>query len=132
MAKITKFEDLIAWQRSREVCNRIYDATRKGPFAKDFGLSNQIQRASVSTMSNIAEGFERGRKAEFHQFLSIAKGSCGEVRSQLYVAYDNKYLSEQVFTELKALVEETGRIINGLRMSIEKNPDAGFKLSTQH
>ena len=126
MAKITKFEDLIAWQKSRIQCSSIYSITRAGKFSKDFGLSNQIQRAAVSVMSNIAEGFERGRKAEFHQFLSMAKGSCGEVRSQLYVAFDNGYIDEQLFLELKEKNEEIGRIINGLRSAIAKNPDAGF------
>ena len=93
MGKIEKFEDLIAWQKARELTNQIYEITRHNDFTRDFGLKNQIQRASVSIMSNIAEGFERGGRAEFHQFLSIAKASCAEVRSQLYVALDAGYLS---------------------------------------
>ena len=75
MGKIDRFEDLIAWQKARELTKAIYQVTRKGVFAKDFGLSGQIQRAAVSVMSNIAEGFERNRRAEFHQFLSTAKAS---------------------------------------------------------
>ena len=91
---ITRFEDLIAWQKARELTKAIYQATTTIPFSKDFGLKDQIQRASVSIMSNIAEGFERGSHNEFHQFLVIAKGSCAEVKSQLYVALDANYLNE--------------------------------------
>ena len=78
---ITKFEDLIAWQKARELTRRIDEITRAGEFAKDFRLSGQIQSAAVSIMSNIAEGFERGGLGEFHQFLSTAKASCAELRS---------------------------------------------------
>lgn len=88
MGKIERFEELIAWQKARELTKAVYRITKQGAFAKDFGLSSQIQRAAVSVMSNIAEGFERHRRTEFHQFLSTAKASCAEVRSQLYVAYD--------------------------------------------
>src|SRR5215471_13174360 len=97
---ITKFEDLIAWQKARILTHEIYQATRSRDFARDYGLSSQIQRASVSVMSNIAEGFERGGRAEFHQFLSTAKGSCAEVRSQLYVALDVGYLHQPGFDDL--------------------------------
>ena len=117
--KIEKFEDLVAWQKSRELTKQIYRVTEKESFAKDFGLKNQIQRASVSIMSNIAEGFDRFRPNEFHQFLSIAKGSCAEVRSQLYVAFDIGYLQGDEFRNLKLLTEEVGKIINGLRPYIE-------------
>jgi four helix bundle protein len=86
--RIDKFEDLIAWQKARELTREVYQISQQGAFGKDFGLSGQIQRASVSIMSNIAEGFERGGRSEFHQFLSVAKASCAEVRSLLYVALD--------------------------------------------
>src|SRR3954466_10846731 len=86
MAKITRFEELIAWQKARVMTREIYWATESGKFARDFGLKDQIRRAAVSVMSNIAEGFERGGRAEFHHLLCVAKASCGEVRSQLYVA----------------------------------------------
>ena len=112
---VTRFEDLIAWQKARALMNDVYRVSRCSPFAKDFKLASQIQSASVSVMANIAEGFDRGRKAEFHQFLSIAKGSCGEVRSHLYVALDVGYLSEGQFRPLCELCEEVSRIINGLR-----------------
>jgi len=111
--KITKFQDLIAWQKARVLTAEIYKATSRGEFARDFGLRDQIRRAAVSVMSNIAEGFERGRPAEFHQFLSIAKGSCAEVRSQLFVALDVSYLRTADFQKLMSEAEEVGRIVGG-------------------
>jgi four helix bundle protein len=124
MAKIERFEDLIAWQKARELARRIYLHTGVGAFAKDFGLRDQIRRASVSVMSNIAEGFERGGRPEFHQFLVIAKGSCAEVRSQLYIAKDVGYFTEKDFNTLMNLSIEISRIIGGLRTSIQKQRDA--------
>jgi four helix bundle protein len=117
---VGKFEDLIAWQKARELTRRIYEITRAGEFAKDFRLSSQIQSAAVSIMSNIAEGFERSGLGEFHQFLSTAKASCAELRSQLYVAIDVGYLDERTFQDLRRQAEEVGRIIGGLRVSIAK------------
>jgi four helix bundle protein len=105
VVKIDRFEDLIAWQKARALTKRIYEVTRYGAFAKDFGLSGQIQRAAVSIMSNLAEGFERGGRGEFHQFLSTAKASCAELRSQLYVAVDVGYLDSEKFGSL--LVQAT-------------------------
>jgi four helix bundle protein len=99
------FEDLEIWKEARRLTNRIYAITHKQSFSKDYGLCDQIRRASVSVMSNIAEGFERSGNQEFIQFLSIAKGSCGEVRAQLYIALDQKYIS----------TEESDRLINDLR-----------------
>jgi len=106
--KIEKFEDLIAWQKARQLTAKIYQISRKGEFGKDFRLSGQIQGAAVSIMSNVAEGFERGRLGEFHQFLSTAKGSCAEVRSQLYVALDVAYIDARTFEDLTAQSEEVG------------------------
>lgn len=123
MAKIERFEDLIAWQKARVLTKQVYLATRKRPFCADFGLCSQIQRASVSVMSNIAEGFERGRMGEFHQFLSTAKSSCGEVRSQLYVALDVGYLDESQFGHLFSQADEVGRIVGGLRASVDAQRD---------
>ena len=120
MTKIERFEDLIAWQKARELTKGIYQATREPLFSKDFGLSGQIQRAVVSIMSNTAEGFERGRRGEFHQFLSTAKASCAEVRSLLYVACDIGYLDEIEFHKLLTKAEEVARIIGGLRASVAK------------
>jgi four helix bundle protein len=119
-ARIERFEELIAWQKARVLTREIYKITRIGAFARDFGLSGQIQRAAVSIMSNIAEGFERGGRGEFHQFLSTAKASCAEVRSQLYVALDVGYLEEQKFHTLLRQAEEVARILGGLRASVDK------------
>jgi four helix bundle protein len=119
---IKRFEDLIAWQKARELTKEIYKITDSGKFSKDFRLCAQIEAASVSAMSNIVEGFERGRRDEFHQFLSVAKGSCGEVRSQLYVALDVGYISQNEFEVLLARTEELSKIIGGLRQSVSKLP----------
>ena len=127
MAKIERFEKLIAWQKARELTQAIYEVTRQGAFAKDFGLSSQIQRAAVSIMSNIAEGFERGGRGEFHQFLSTAKASCAEVRSQLYVALDVGYLEQSTFEKLLEQAEEVGRIVGGLRVSVDRQRKDGRK-----
>ncbi|HOJ32571.1 MAG TPA: four helix bundle protein [Candidatus Hydrogenedentes bacterium] len=127
MAKIERFEDLIAWQKARELTRAIYEATRQGSFAKDYGLSGQIQRAAVSIMSNIAEGFERGGCGEFHQFLSTAKASCAEVRSQLYVALDVGYLDQASFGRLMEQAEELARILGGLRAAVDKQRRDGGK-----
>jgi|SRR5215471_9803800 len=117
---VAKFEDLIAWQKARELTRRVYEITRTGEFAKDFRLSGQIQSAAVSIMSNIAEGFERGGLGEFHQFLSTAKASCAELRSQIYVALDIGYIDARTFHDLLLQAEEVGRIIGGLRVSVAK------------
>ena len=123
MKKITTFEDLIAWQKARELTREIYTVTKNGEFKKDFGLRDQIQRACVSIMSNIAEGFDRASRAEFHQFLVIAKGSCAEVKSQLYVAFDVGYISNARFNKLKELTDEVLQIIGGLRAAVQKQRD---------
>ena len=123
MGKVEKFEDLIAWQKARELTRLIYAASGHGGFAKDWGLKDQIRRASVSVMSNVAEGFDRAGRAEFHQFLVIAKGSCAEVRAQLYVALDAEYVSKEQFDKMYAVAEETGRIVNGLRAAVERQRD---------
>jgi four helix bundle protein len=90
MSTFSTFEEIEAWKKARELTKRIYQISSRGPFSKDFGLRDQARRASVSIMSNIAEGYERGGTKEFLQYLSIAKGSVGELRSHLYVALDQK------------------------------------------
>lgn len=97
---VGRFEDLIAWQKARALTKQVYQVTAKDNFAKDYALTNQIRRASISVMSNIAEGFDREGHVEFHRFLVIAKASCAEVRSQLYVASDVGYLSDDEFQRL--------------------------------
>jgi four helix bundle protein len=94
------FEDLQIWKEARRLTRKIYEITKEQPFSKDFGLCDQIRRASVSIMSNISEGYERGGNQEFLQFLSIAKGSCGEVRCQLYIALDQGYSDKAVCEHL--------------------------------
>lgn len=121
---IRRFEDLIAWQAARTLTKEIYQVTRVAPFSRDYGLCGQVQRASVSIMSNIAEGFERSRPGEFHQFLSVAKSSCAEVRSELYVALDANYLNEDRFGGVFDLAEEAGRIIGGLRASVARRRES--------
>lgn len=120
---ISRFEELVAWQKARTLTRDVYQVTRTGRFARDFGLSGQIQRAAVSIMSNIAEGFDRGNRAEFHQFLSVAKASCAEVRSQIYIAHDIEYMTKEQFESLKALAEEVSRIIGGLRAFVARQRD---------
>jgi len=102
MATAQKFEDLGVWQDARALSKLIYSVTKQREFYHDIDLRRQIRAAAVSTMSNIAEGFERGTRKEFIHFLNIAKGSNGEVRSQLYVALDQEYISEKQFGELKS------------------------------
>jgi four helix bundle protein len=117
---VERFEDLIAWQKARALTQMIYEVTRTESFARDYGLSGQIQRAAVSIMSNIAEGFERGSPSDFHRFLVMAKASCAEVRSQLYVALDTGYLEQSDFQRLMDSANEVSRVIGGLRVSVDK------------
>jgi four helix bundle protein len=124
MTKIQRFEDFIAWQKARKLTSDVYRVTNEGLFAADFGLRNQMRRAAVSSMSNIAEGFERWRAGEFHQFLSVAKGSCAELRSQLYVAFDVGYLAIEEFDGLMFQASEVSALIGGLRSSVDRRRGA--------
>lgn len=117
---IRRFEDFIAWQKARALAAEIYRLTAGGRLGRDFGLRDQMRRAVVSIMSNIAEGYERGGPGHFHQFLSVAKGSCGELQSQLYVAFDCTYLDQTVFEQLLAQAQEVNRLIGGLRESVNR------------
>lgn len=116
MATIQKFEDLICWQKARELVKGIYRAFKNCP---DRGLNDQIERAAVSVMSNIAEGFERGTKQEFLNYLFIAKGSAGEVRSQLYAALDVGYLNIEIFKSLNSLATENSRLIHSFTEKVK-------------
>lgn len=118
---VNRFEDLIAWQKARQLTRDVYAATSEGPISRDFALSKQIQRSAVSIMSNIAEGFERSHAREFHQFLAVAKASCAEVRSHFYVALDVGYFSQEVFDRLSKQASEVARIVGGLRVAVERN-----------
>ena len=118
LKNVNRFEDLIAWQKGRELAKGIYGATKTGEFAKDFALCGQIRRAAVSIMANIAEGFERPTTKEFLRFLFIAKSSCAEVRSHLRIARDINYLPEEQYNDLKLKAMEVSRILGGLCSSI--------------
>jgi four helix bundle protein len=111
VAAIRRFQDLRAWQRARELTHVIYTCSGSGRFSRDFGLRDQIRRAAVSVMSNIAEGFERGSPAEIARFLVIAKASVAEVETQLYVALDQRYITESEFREIRMLATSTKRLI---------------------
>jgi four helix bundle protein len=121
------FEEIEAWQKARELTRRIYEVSELGTFARDFGLRDQMRRASVSILSNIAEGFERSGTGEFIQFLSAAKGSAGEVRAQLYVALDRKYVDPERFKELSELAVQVSRMISGLMTYLKQSGIRGTK-----
>ena len=114
MARIENFEDLEVWQLSRRLTGKIYQVSQNGPFARDFGFCDQIRRAVVSIVSNIAEGFERRSNGQFIQFLDIANGSAGEVRAQLYIALDLGYVAKEQFDEMVKDVVAIGRMITSL------------------
>jgi len=127
MSGFQRFEDIEAWQKARELTKQIYALSNDGQFARDFGLRDQIRRASVSIMSNIAEGFGRGGNKEFVQFLSTAKGSASEVHAQLYVAFDAKYINQEQFKQLYDLTQSTGNMIGGLICYLSKSDRRGIK-----
>ncbi len=130
MANVEKFEDLEVWQNAREITRAIYSASSNEPFARDFALVNQIRRASLSILSNIAEGFERNGDKEFVQFLLVAKGSCGEVRAQLYVALDQEYIDEALFVTINSKLTETSRMISGLIKYLQHSELKGSRYKT--
>jgi len=113
MTQITRFEDIEAWKKARNLVKEIYSVTSKGHFVKDYSLKEQIRRASVSIVSNIAEGFSRQTDREFIQFLYMAKGSVSEVQSQLYVASDLDYLRKDEFSKLYNDADEVAKLISG-------------------
>ena len=125
MAKVQKFEELKIWQIAREIAKCVYALTRSGEFAKDFGLKDQIQRAAVSIGSNIAEGFERDSNSELMKFLSYAKGSAGEARSQLQTAQDVGYVTEEDFAELYELLTSESRMISRFQSSLRQSQIKG-------
>jgi four helix bundle protein len=128
---VERFEDLLAWQRARTLAHAVHQANASGPFERDYELRRQIGRAAVSIAANIAEGFERGSRAEFAQFLSVAKGSCGEVRSHLYIAADRGHLSEAQFAELMELANEVARLVAGLRTAVSRQRDEQRRTPTR-
>lgn len=127
MAKIKKFEDIESWKRARKLTKDVYIVTAKGKFSTDFGLKDQIRRAAVSILSNIAEGFERGGDKEFLQFLAIAKGSSGEVRAQLYVALDLEYISLAQFDALAQAATEVSQLLSGFMKYLRESSLRGSR-----
>jgi four helix bundle protein len=127
MAGFRSFEEITAWQVARELVREIYKVTSSGDFAKDYGLKDQVRRAAVSVVSNIAEGFERGGNKEFIQFLYLAKGSCGEVRTQLYLSRDLGYLTEETFQNLRQIAARTSELIWGLIRYLKETELKGNK-----
>jgi four helix bundle protein len=114
-----QFEDLLIWQKARVLTKEIYLITKQQDFSRDFGLTSQMQRATVSIMSNIAEGFERQGRREFHQFLTISKASCGELRSQLYTAFDLGYITQAQFNILQKQALELSRMLQKFKAALK-------------
>lgn len=118
MATFKRFEDILAWQKSRQATKEIYEITNKGNFAKDFGLRDQIRRSSVSVMANIADGFGRRSNKEFSNFLNIAHGSAAETQSHLYIALNLGYINNSDFDEIYKLYDENSRMIMSLNQHL--------------
>ena len=127
--KISRIEDLMVWQNARAISNSIYTITRKPEFERDYRFVQQIRAAAGSIMDNIAEGFGRGGNKEFLQFLSIARGSCQELLSQLYRAYDVQYISEEEFDKLKGEINTLSAMIYHLVEKIKQSELKGTKYS---
>ena len=127
MATIEKFEDLKVWQKARVLCIEVHTLTRMGNFSKDFELRNQINRSSGSIMDNIAEGFGRKGNLEFINFLTYSGGSNSECKSQLYRAYDRKYITEEKREELALLSDEIGKMLSGFISYLGESEIKGIK-----
>jgi len=127
MATWKTFEELDSWKKARVLARGVYAVSKRGDFARDFALRDQICRASVSVLSNIAEGFERGGTREFVHFLSIARGSVGEVRAQLYVALDQKYVDRATVEALSKQTVEIAQIISGMMNYLQRSGHRGLK-----
>jgi len=129
MPKIERFEDIDAWKKARELARNIYEITSQGNLARDFALKDQLRRASISILANIAEGFERDGNKEFKQFLAMAKGSVGEVKAQLYVALDARLIDQACFAQNMALADETARLLAGFLRYLKVSDHKGSKFS---
>ncbi len=123
MATVTRFEELEAWQTAREITKRIYALSKQSLFSRDFGLRDQMRRAAVSILSNIAEGLESRTQLMFIEYLGRAKASAGELRAQMYVALDSGYVEQSSFQEIKLLIEKCSRQISRLMSYLESLPD---------
>lgn len=131
MATIKQFEDLLAWQRARELTRFVYDISKYRNFEMDRGLQDQIRRAAVSVMSNIAEGFDRGTRQELINYFYIAKGSCGEVKSQLYIAYDIGYIDISKFRDGIGLSDECSRLIQSFMFRLKSGGQRGLQFKKE-
>ena len=131
MGNIESFEDIKAWQVAREITNNIYKLSSRKPFSNDWTLKDQMRRASISISSNIAEGFERGGNKELIQFLFIAKGSCGELRSQSYVALDCSYISKSEYEDLYRQVLLVSKMISGFIKYLKNTELKGTKFNEE-
>ena len=128
MATVERFEDLVVWKAARELTNAVYRCSNQGSFAKDYPLRDQLRRAAISIMANIAEGFERGGDKEFLQFLGIAKGSCGEVRSLIVIASDQGYVAQAEANSIGRSCLEIGRMVAGLMRYLDQSRRTGRRL----
>jgi four helix bundle protein len=124
---IKRFEDLEIWQEARELCKVVYEITSTGPFSKDYKFRDQMRASAGSVMDNISEGFDRGGNKEFYQFLSVSRGSTGEVRSQSYRAFDNKYITEEKFNELLERTDSLSRKTYNLMQHLKSSDIKGLK-----
>ena len=127
MATIKKFEDIEAWKLARELCNKIGAVIDDGSFKNSYKLIGQIEGSSGSIMDNIAEGFERGTRSEFIQFLGYSKGSCGELRSQLYRALDRNYISQQQFDDFYVMAVRISALLQKLIEYLQKTQVKGVR-----
>lgn len=129
MPTIHRFEDLVAWQKARLLSSRVHTVTREKVFQDDYDLKRQIRRSAGSVMDNVAEGFGRGSRGEFVQFLGVARGSLTEVKSQLYRSLDNQYIARELFDELYAQCDEVGRLIDSLLLYLNNTDKKGRRYS---
>ena len=131
MATMKHFEDINSWKKARVICKLLGDLIDQGRFQKNFRLIHQVEGSSGSIMDNIAEGFERGTRAEFIQFLGYAKGSCGELRSQLYRALDRNYISQNEFNDFKSPLTSISGSIQNLITYLLKSNFSGVRNKTK-
>ncbi|MFN0095994.1 MAG: four helix bundle protein [Dehalococcoidia bacterium] len=123
MAAVERFEELMAWQAARGLAREIHVATGAGTWARDASLGDQANRAAAAIAGEIAAGFERGNRTEFHRHLSAAKGWCGELRSHLYIALDREHMNEFEFGRLKGLADDVNRHVGGLRTAVARQAE---------
>ena len=131
MATVQRFEDLIVWQKARDLSNRIYKLTLDGTFAKDYELRNQINRSSGSVMDNIAEGFGRGSRAEFVQFMGYSMGSLNESKSQLYRAHDRNHIDSVLLAAMYEEADVASRMLRSLMARVKESPYKGYKFKEE-